>query len=428
MSSFSFFAEGLFLLLFIISGGFIMGIYEELQARGLIAQVTDEPLIRDLINNGKATFYIGFDPTADSLHVGHFMALCLMKRLQEAGNKPIALIGGGTAMIGDPSGRNDMRSMMTKETISHNVECFKKQMSRFIDFSDDKALLVNNADWLLDLNYVDLLREVGPHFSVNRMLTAECYKQRMEKGLSFLEFNYMIMQSFDFYTLYQKYGCNLQFGGDDQWSNMLGGTELIRRKLGKDASAMTITLLLNSEGKKMGKTQKGAVWLDPEKTSPYEFFQYWRNVDDADVIKCLKMLTFLPLSEIEKMENWEGSQLNEAKEILAYELTALVHGKEEAEKAKESARSVFGAGDASNMPTATVDDDCFKDGEVDLITLLVAGGLCQTRSDARRNIEQGGVTVNGEKETDFKKTYTKDNFGDGIVIKRGKKNFKKLVL
>ena len=405
-----------------------MGIYEELQARGLIAQVTDEPLIRDLINNGKATFYIGFDPTADSLHVGHFMALCLMKRLQEAGNKPIALIGGGTAMIGDPSGRNDMRSMMTKETINHNVECFKKQMSRFIDFSDDKALLVNNADWLLDLNYVDLLREVGPHFSVNRMLTAECYKQRMEKGLSFLEFNYMIMQSFDFYTLYQKYGCNLQFGGDDQWSNMLGETELIRRKLGKDASAMTITLLLNSEGKKMGKTQKGAVWLDPEKTSPYEFFQYWRNVDDADVIKCLKMLTFLPLSEIEKMANWEGSQLNEAKEILAYELTALVHGKEEAEKAKESARSVFGAGDASNMPTATVDDDCFKDGEVDLITLLVAGGLCQTRSDARRNIEQGGVTVNGEKETDFKKTYTKDNFGDGIVIKRGKKNFKKLVL
>ena len=405
-----------------------MGIYEELQARGLIAQVTDEPLIRDLINNGKATFYIGFDPTADSLHVGHFMALCLMKRLQEAGNKPIALIGGGTAMIGDPSGRNDMRSMMTKETINHNVECFKKQMSRFIDFSDDKALLVNNADWLLDLNYVDLLREVGPHFSVNRMLTAECYKQRMEKGLSFLEFNYMIMQSFDFYTLYQKYGCNLQFGGDDQWSNMLGGTELIRRKLGKDASAMTITLLLNSEGKKMGKTQKGAVWLDPEKTSPYEFFQYWRNVDDADVIKFLKMLTFLPLSEIEKMANWEGSQLNEAKEILAYELTALVHGKEEAEKAKESARSVFGAGDASNMPTATVDDDCFKDGEVDLITLLVAGGLCQTRSDARRNIEQGGVTVNGEKETDFKKTYTKDNFGDGIVIKRGKKNFKKLVL
>ena len=346
-----------------------MGIYEELQARGLIAQVTDEELIRDLINAGKATFYIGFDPTADSLHVGHFMALCLMKRLQEAGNKPIALIGGGTAMIGDPSGRNDMRSMMTKETIDHNVECFKKQMSRFIDFSEGKALLVNNADWLMDLNYIDVLREVGPHFSVNRMLTAECYKQRMEKGLSFLEFNYMIMQSYDFYVLYQKYGCNLQFGGDDQWSNMLGGTELIRRKLGKDASAMTITLLLNSEGKKMGKTAKGAVWLDPEKTTPYEFFQYWRNVDDADVLKCIKMLTFLPLEEIAKMEAWEGSQLNEAKEILAYELTKLVHGEEEANKARESARSVFGAGDATNMPTATVSDDDFKDGAVDLITL-----------------------------------------------------------
>ena len=405
-----------------------MGIYEELQARGLIAQVTDEPLIKELVNEGKAVFYIGFDPTADSLHVGHFMALCLMKRLQEAGNKPIALIGGGTAMIGDPSGRNDMRSMMTKETIDHNVECFKKQMSRFIDFSDDKALLVNNADWLMDLNYIDVLREVGPHFSVNRMLTAECYKQRMEKGLSFLEFNYMIMQSYDFYVLYQKYGCNLQFGGDDQWSNMLGGTELIRRKLGKDASAMTITLLLNSEGKKMGKTAKGAVWLDPEKTTPYEFFQYWRNVDDADVIKCVKMLTFLPLDEIANMESWEGSQLNEAKEILAYELTNLVHGKEEADKARESARSVFGAGDSSNMPTATVTDDNFKDGEVDLITLLVVGGLCPTRSEARRNIEQGGVTVNGEKETDFRKTYTKDDFGDGIVLKRGKKNFKKMVL
>ena len=405
-----------------------MGIYEELQARGLIAQVTDEPLIKELVNEGKAVFYIGFDPTADSLHVGHFMALCLMKRLQEAGNKPIALIGGGTAMIGDPSGRNDMRSMMTKETIEHNVECFKKQMSRFIDFSDDKALLVNNADWLMDLNYIDVLREVGPHFSVNRMLTAECYKQRMEKGLSFLEFNYMIMQSYDFYALYQKYGCNLQFGGDDQWSNMLGGTELIRRKLGKDASAMTITLLLNSEGKKMGKTAKGAVWLDPEKTTPYEFFQYWRNVDDADVIKCIKMLTFLPLEEIAKMESWEGSQLNEAKEILAYELTALVHGKEEADKARESARSVFGAGDSTNMPTAEVTDDNFKDGQVDLITLLVAGGLCPTRSEARRNIEQGGVTVNGEKETDFKKTYTKDDFGDGIVLKRGKKNFKKMIL
>ena len=405
-----------------------MGIYEELQARGLIAQVTDEPLIRDLINNGKAVFYIGFDPTADSLHVGHFMALCLMKRLQEAGNKPIALIGGGTAMIGDPSGRNDMRSMMTKETIDHNVECFKKQMSRFIDFSDGKALLVNNADWLMDLNYIDVLREIGPHFSVNRMLTAECYKQRMEKGLSFLEFNYMIMQSFDFYTLFQKYGCNLQFGGDDQWSNMLGGTELIRRKLGKDASAMTITLLLNSEGKKMGKTQKGAVWLDPEKTSPYEFFQYWRNVDDADVLKCIKMLTFLPLDEIAKMETWEGAQLNEAKEILAYELTALVHGKEEAEKARESARMAFGSGDMSNLPTATVSEDDFRDGTVDLITLLVNGGLCPTRSDARRNIEQGGVTVNGAKETDFRKTYSRDDFGDGIVLKRGKKNFKKMIL
>ena len=405
-----------------------MGIYEELQARGLIAQVTDEPLIRDLINNGKAVFYIGFDPTADSLHVGHFMALCLMKRLQEAGNKPIALIGGGTAMIGDPSGRNDMRSMMTKETIDHNVECFKKQMSRFIDFSDGKALLVNNADWLMDLNYIDVLREIGPHFSVNRMLTAECYKQRMEKGLSFLEFNYMIMQSFDFYTLFQKYGCNLQFGGDDQWSNMLGGTELIRRKLGKDASAMTITLLLNSEGKKMGKTQKGAVWLDPEKTSPYEFFQYWRNVDDADVLKCIKMLTFLPLDEIAKMETWEGAQLNEAKEILAYELTALVHGREEAEKARESARMAFGSGDMSNLPTATVSEDDFRDGTVDLITLLVNGGLCPTRSDARRNIEQGGVTVNGEKETDFRKTYSRDDFGDGIVLKRGKKNFKKMIL
>ncbi|MGN0378470.1 MAG: tyrosine--tRNA ligase [Butyrivibrio sp.] len=405
-----------------------MGIYEELQARGLIAQVTDEPLIRELVNSGKAVFYIGFDPTADSLHVGHFMALCLMKRLQEAGNKPIALIGGGTAMIGDPSGRNDMRQMMTKETIEHNVACFKKQMSRFIDFSDDKALLVNNADWLMDLNYIDVLREVGPHFSVNRMLTAECYKQRMEKGLSFLEFNYMIMQAYDFYTLFQKYGCNLQFGGDDQWSNMLAGTELVRRKLGKDASAMTINLLLNSEGKKMGKTQKGAVWLDPEKTSPYEFFQYWRNIDDADVIKCLKMLTFLPLDEIAKMESWKGSQLNEAKEILAYELTSLVHGKEEADKARESAHMAFGSGDMSNIPEAEVSDEDFRDGAVDLITLIVKGGLCATRSDARRNIEQGGVTVNGEKETDFKKTYTRDDFGDGIVIKRGKKNFKKLVL
>ena len=405
-----------------------MTVFDELKARGLLAQLTDEEEIKELINNGKATFYIGFDPTADSLHVGHFMALCLMKRLQEAGNKPIALIGGGTAMIGDPSGRNDMRSMMTKETIDHNVECFKKQMSRFIDFSDGKALLVNNADWLMDLNYIDVLREIGPHFSVNRMLTAECYKQRMEKGLSFLEFNYMIMQSFDFYTLFQKYGCNLQFGGDDQWSNMLAGTELIRRKLGKDASAMTITLLLNSEGKKMGKTQKGAVWLDPEKTSPYEFFQYWRNVDDADVLKCIKMLTFLPLDEIAKMETWEGAQLNEAKEILAYELTALVHGREEAEKARESARMAFGSGDMSYLPTATVSEDDFHDGAVDLITLLVRGGLCPTRSDARRNIEQGGVTVNGEKETDFRKTYSRDDFGDGIVLKRGKKNFKKMIL
>lgn len=405
-----------------------MGIYEELQARGLIAQVTDEALIRDLINNGKATFYIGFDPTADSLHVGHFMALCLMKRLQEAGNKPIALIGGGTAMIGDPSGRNDMRSMMTTETINHNVECFKEQMSRFIDFSDGKALLVNNADWLMDLNYVDVLREIGPHFSVNRMLTAECYKQRMEKGLTFLEFNYMIMQSFDFYTLFQKYGCNLQFGGDDQWSNMLGGTELIRRKLGKDASAMTITLLLNSEGKKMGKTQKGAVWLDAKKTSPYEFFQYWRNVDDADVIKCLKMLTFLPLEEIEKMEAFEGSQLNEAKEILAYELTALVHGKEEALKAKESARSVFGAGDSSNMPTATIPEDSFKDGAVDIVSLLVAGGLVPTRSEGRRAVEQNGVSVNNEKVTDPRTSYTKDDIGEGLVLQKGKKNFKKMIL
>lgn len=404
-----------------------MGIYEELQARGLIAQVTDEPLIRDLINNGKATFYIGFDPTADSLHVGHFMALCLMKRLQEAGNKPIALIGGGTAMIGDPSGRNDMRSMMTKETINHNVECFKKQMSRFIDFSDDKALLVNNADWLLDLNYVDLLREVGPHFSVNRMLTAECYKQRMEKGLSFLEFNYMIMQSFDFYTLYQKYGCNLQFGGDDQWSNMLGGTELIRRKLGKDASAMTITLLLNSEGKKMGKTQKGAVWLDPNKTSPFEFYQYWRNVSDADVLKCIRMLTFLPLEEIEKMDSWEGSQLNQAKEILAFELTKLVHGEEEAVKAQESARALFSAGNAADMPTAELADEDFTEGSIDVITMLVKSGLVASRSEGRRAIEQGGVSIDGEKVTDIKQTVAKDAIGDGIVLKRGKKNFRKIV-
>lgn len=406
-----------------------MTVFDELQARGLLAQLTDEEEIKELINNGKATFYIGFDPTADSLHVGHFMALCLMKRLQMAGNKPIALIGGGTAMIGDPSGRTDMRQMMTKETIAHNVECFKKQMSRFIDFSEGKALLVNNADWLLDLNYVDVLREVGPHFSVNRMLTAECYKQRMEKGLSFLEFNYMIMQSFDFFTLFQKYGCNMQFGGDDQWSNMLGGTELIRRKLGKDAYAMTITLLLNSEGKKMGKTQKGAVWLDAEKTSPFEFFQYWRNVADADVIKCLKMLTFLPLEEILAMEAWEGSQLNTAKEILAFELTKLVHGEEEATKARESARALFsGAGSLENMPTAELTEEDFTDGRLDIVGLVVKAGLCPTRSEARRNVEQGGVTVNDEKISDIKKEYTPAEFGDGLVVRRGKKNYKKVVV
>lgn len=405
-----------------------MKVYDELVARGLIAQVTNEEEISHLVNEGKATFYIGFDPTADSLHVGHFMALCLMKRLQMAGNKPIALIGGGTAMIGDPSGRTDMRQMMTKETIEHNCECFKKQMSRFIDFSEGKALMVNNADWLLDLNYVEVLREVGAHFSVNRMLTAECYKQRMEKGLSFLEFNYMIMQSYDFYALFQKYGCNLQFGGDDQWSNMLGGTELIRRKLGKDAHAMTITLLLNSEGKKMGKTQKGAVWLDPEKTSPYEFFQYWRNVDDADVIKCLKMLTFLPLEEIEKMESWEGSQLNQAKEILAYELTNLVHGEEEAKKALDAAKNIFGGGNTENMPQAEIAMDVFQDGKVDLITLLVQAGMVTSRSEGRRAIEQGGVSVNGEKVTDIAASYTAENFGEEFVIKKGKKNFRKVVL
>ena len=378
-----------------------MGIYEELKARGLIAQVTDEPLIRDLVNNGKATFYIGFDPTADSLHVGHFMALCLMKRLQEAGNKPIALIGGGTAMIGDPSGRTDMRQMMTPETIQHNCDCFKKQMSRFIDFSDGKALMVNNADWLMDLNYVEVLREVGAHFSVNRMLTAECYKQRMEKGLSFLEFNYMIMQSYDFYMLYQKYGCNLQFGGDDQWSNMLGGTELIRRKLGKDASAMTITLLLNSEGKKMGKTQSGAVWLDPEKTSPFEFYQYWRNVADADVLKCLRMLTFLPLEQIDEMDKWEGAQLNTAKEILAFELTKLVHGEEEATKAQEGARALFSSGNAADMPTAELSDEDFADGSIDILTLLHKSGLVASKSEGRRAVQQGGVAVDGEKVSDI---------------------------
>ena len=406
-----------------------MGIYEELKARGLIAQVTDEPLIRDLVNNGKATFYIGFDPTADSLHVGHFMALCLMKRLQEAGNKPIALIGGGTAMIGDPSGRTDMRQMMTPETIQHNCDCFKKQMSRFIDFSDGKALMVNNADWLMDLNYVEVLREVGAHFSVNRMLTAECYKQRMEKGLSFLEFNYMIMQSYDFYMLYQKYGCNLQFGGDDQWSNMLGGTELIRRKLGKDASAMTITLLLNSEGKKMGKTQSGAVWLDPNKTSPFDFYQYWRNVDDADVIKCMRLLTFLPLEQIDEMAKWEGSQLNKAKEILAYELTNLVHGEEEAKKAQEGARALFsGAADTAHMPSTELTAEDFADDDtIDLITMLIKAGLVPTRSEGRRAIEQGGVSIDGEKITDVKHTVSKDAFsGDGLVLKRGKKKFNRI--
>ena len=406
-----------------------MGIYEELQARGLIAQVTDEPLIRDLVNNGKATFYIGFDPTADSLHVGHFMALCLMKRLQEAGNRPIALIGGGTGMIGDPSGRSDMRKMMTPETIQHNCDCFKKQMSRFIDFSEGKALMVNNADWLLDLNYVELLREVGAHFSVNRMLTAECYKQRMEKGLSFLEFNYMIMQSYDFYMLYQKYGCNLQFGGDDQWSNMLGGTELIRRKLGKDASAMTITLLLNSEGKKMGKTQSGAVWLDPEKTSPFEFYQYWRNVADADVLKCLRMLTFLPLEQIDEMDKWEGAQLNNAKEILAYELTKLVHGEEEAEKAQKSAKELFSAGNAANMPTAELAEEDFADGNIDILTLLVKSTLVPSKSEGRRAVQQGGVAVDGEKVEDIATTFTKADFeGEGKVLRRGKKNFRKIVL
>ena len=405
-----------------------MTLYDELVARGLIAQVTDEEEIKELINNGKAVFYIGFDPTADSLHVGHFMALCLMKRLQMAGNKPIALIGGGTAMIGDPSGRTDMRQMMTPETIQHNCDCFKKQMSRFIDFSDGKALMVNNADWLMDLNYIDVLREVGAHFSVNRMLTAECYKQRMEKGLSFLEFNYMIMQSYDFYTLYQKYGCNMEFGGDDQWSNMLGGTELIRRKLGKDAYAMTINLLLNSEGKKMGKTQSGAVWLDPEKTSPFDFYQYWRNVSDADVLKCIKMLTFLPLEEIKEMESWEGSQLNRAKEILAYELTNLVHGEEEAKKAEESAKALFSGGNAADMPTVTITENDLREGAIDILGLLVSSSLAASRAEARRNVEQGGVTVNGEKVTDVKTTYTPDDImAEDFVLKRGKKKFCKVV-
>ena len=406
-----------------------MGVYEELQARGLIAQVTNEEEIRKMVNEGKAVFYIGFDPTADSLHVGHFMALCLMKRLQMAGNKPIAMIGGGTGMVGDPSGRSDMRQMMTVETIQHNCDCFKKQMSRFIDFSDGKAMMVNNAEWLLDLNYVDFLREIGPHFSVNRMLTAECYKQRMEKGLSFLEFNYMLMQSYDFYELFQRYGCNMQFGGDDQWSNMLGGTELIRRKLGKDAHAMTITLLLNSEGKKMGKTQSGAVWLDPNKTSPFEFYQYWRNIADADVLKCLRMLTFLPLEQIDEMDKWEGSQLNEAKEILAYELTALVHGDEEAKKAQESARALFAGGNAAEMPTAELSDDDFTDGAIDILSIVQKSGLCGSRSEARRNVEQGGVSVDGEAVKDIKTVYTKEQLsGDGIVVKRGKKNFRRVTV
>ena len=406
-----------------------MTVYDELVARGLIAQVTDEEEIKELINNGKAVFYIGFDPTADSLHVGHFMALCLMKRLQMAGNKPIALIGGGTAMIGDPSGRTDMRQMMTRETINHNVECFKKQMSRFIEFGEDKAMLVNNADWLMDLNYVDVLREVGAHFSVNRMLTAECYKQRMEKGLSFLEFNYMIMQSYDFYTLFQKYGCNMEFGGDDQWSNMLGGTELIRRKLGKDAYAMTINLLLHSEGKKMGKTQSGAVWLDPNKTTPFEFFQYWRNVSDADVLKCLRMLTFLPLEQIDEMDKWEGAQLNEAKEILAFELTKMVHGEEEAQKAKEASHALFsGAGASEHMPTIEVSAEDFAAGNMDIMAVLVKAGLCDSRSDARRAVQQGGVSVEGEKVTDISASYALDDFaGEGKVVKRGKKKFAKVV-
>ena len=398
-----------------------MKIYEELQARGLIAQVTE------LINNGKATFYIGFDPTADSLHVGHFMALCLMKRLQMAGNKPIALIGGGTAMIGDPSGRSDMRQMMTNETIAHNCECFKQQMSRFIDFSEGKALMVNNADWLMDLNYVSLLQEVGSHFSVNRMLAAECYKQRMEKGLTFLEFNYMIMQSYDFFELFQKYGCNMQFGGDDQWSNMLGGTELIRRKLGKNACAMTITLLLNSEGKKMGKTQSGAVWLDPNKTSPFDFYQYWRNVADADVLKCIRMLTFLPLEQINEMDGWEGSQLNRAKEILAFELTKLVHGEEEAVKAQESAKALFSTGAAQNMPTCELTEEDFTDGTIDILTLLVRSGLATSKSDARRAVEQGGVMIGNEKVTDVKETCKREVFEEEFILKKGKKQFRKIV-
>ncbi len=406
-----------------------MKIYDELVARGLIAQVTNEETVRELIDNGKAVFYIGFDPTADSLHVGHFMALCLMKRLQMAGNRPIALIGGGTAMIGDPSGRSDMRSMMTKETIQHNCDCFKVQMSRFIEFGEGKAEMVNNADWLLGLNYVEFIRDIGPCFSVNQMLRAECYKQRMEKGLSFLEFNYMLMQSYDFLELYKRYGCNLQFGGDDQWSNMLGGTDLIRRKLQKDANAMTITLLLNSEGKKMGKTQSGAVWLDPNKTTPYEFYQYWRNVADADVLKCLRMLTFLPLEQIDEMDKWEGSQLNTAKEILAFELTKLVHGEDEAAKAQSAAKALFAGGaDDSNTPTTEISKDELTDNEIDVISLLVKSALAKTRSDGRRAIEQGGVSIDGEKISDVKAVVDADKLAEGILLKKGKKNFRKITL
>ena len=402
-----------------------MGIYEELKARGLIAQVTDEEQIRDLVNNGKATFYIGFDCTADSLHVGHFMALCLMTRLQMAGNKPIALIGGGTTMIGDPSGRNDMRKMLTKADIDHNAECFKRQMERFIDFGEGKAMMLNNADWLMKLNYIELLREVGACFSVNNMLRAKCYEQRMEKGLSFLEFNYMIMQSYDFYHMFQEYGCNMQFGGDDQWSNMLGGTELIRKKLGKDAQAMTITLLLNSEGKKMGKTASGAVWLDPNKTTPYDFYQYWRNVGDQDVLKCIRMLTFLPLEQIDEMDKWEGSQLNRAKEILAYELTALVHGEEEAKKAEESAKALFGAGgNNANMPTSTLTDADFENGNINVLSMLVATGLCPSRGEARRLVQQGGVTIDDVKVASIDESLARERFeGEGVIVRKGKKVF-----
>ena len=406
-----------------------MGIYEELKARGLIAQVTDEEQIRDLVNNGKATFYIGFDCTADSLHVGHFMALCLMKRLQMAGNKPIALIGGGTTMIGDPSGRNDMRKMLTKADIDHNAECFKRQMERFIDFGEGKAMMLNNADWLMKLNYIELLREVGACFSVNNMLRAKCYEQRMEKGLSFLEFNYMIMQSYDFYHMFQEYGCNMQFGGDDQWSNMLGGTELIRRKLGKDAQAMTITLLLNSEGKKMGKTASGAVWLDPNKTTPYDFYQYWRNVGDQDVLKCIRMLTFLPLEQIDEMDKWEGSQLNRAKEILAYELTALVHGEEEAKKAEESAKALFGAGgNNANMPTSTLTDADFENGNINVLSMLVATGLCPSRGEARRLVQQGGVTIDDVKVASIDESLARERFeGEGVIVRKGKKVFHRVM-